>query len=68
MVKEKHWPFKIYPIQFIALGFAVIILFGSVLLTLPIYSNICNLCNGVNNIDNKRTLEYGRTVDHFKHD
>lgn len=36
MVKEKHWPFKIYPIQFIALGFAVIILFGSVLLTLPI--------------------------------
>lgn len=28
MVKEKHWPFKIYPIQFIALGFAVIILIG----------------------------------------
>ena len=38
MVKEKHWPFKIYPIQFIALGFAAIILFGSVLLTLPIFT------------------------------
>lgn len=39
MNKEKRWPFKIYPIQFIALGFGGIILFGSVLLTLPMFTN-----------------------------
>lgn len=35
---KKHWPFKIYPIQFIALGFAIIILLGSLLLTLPAFT------------------------------
>ncbi|MDT2571392.1 TrkH family potassium uptake protein [Enterococcus raffinosus] len=39
MNKEKRWPFKIHPIQFIALGFGGIILFGSVLLTLPMFTN-----------------------------
>lgn len=38
MNKEKRWPFKIYPIQFIALGFGGIILIGSLLLTLPVFS------------------------------
>ncbi|MGO3779980.1 MAG: TrkH family potassium uptake protein [Enterococcus viikkiensis] len=38
MSKEKRWPFKIYPIQFIALGFAAIILLGGLLLTLPVFS------------------------------
>ena len=38
MRKEKQWPFKIYPIQFIALGFAGIILLGSLLLTLPVFT------------------------------
>lgn len=36
MNKEKRWPFKIYPIQFIALGFGGVILLGSLLLTLPL--------------------------------
>lgn len=39
MNKEKRWPFKIHPIQFIALGFGGIILFGSLLLTLPMFTN-----------------------------
>lgn len=39
MNKEKRWPFKIHPIQFIALGFGVIILIGSLLLTLPMFTN-----------------------------
>jgi len=38
MNKEKRWPFKIYPIQFIALGFGVVILLGSLLLTLPVFT------------------------------
>lgn len=36
MNKKKRWSFKLYPIQFIALGFAATILLGSLLLTLPI--------------------------------
>lgn len=39
MNKEKRWTFKIHPIQFIALGFGVIILIGSLLLTLPMFTN-----------------------------
>lgn len=38
MNKEKRWPFKIYPIQFIALGFGGVILLGSLLLTLPLFT------------------------------
>lgn len=38
MNKEKRWPFKIYPIQFIALGFGGVILLGSLLLTLPVFT------------------------------
>lgn len=38
MNKEKCWPFKIYPIQFIALGFGGVILLGSLLLTLPVFT------------------------------
>lgn len=39
MNKEKRWPFKIHPIQFITLGFGGIILIGSLLLTLPMFTN-----------------------------
>lgn len=38
MNKEKRWPFKIYPIQLIALGFGGVILLGSLLLTLPLFT------------------------------
>lgn len=38
MKKEKRRGFKIQPIQIIPLGFAGVILFGSVLLTLPIFT------------------------------
>lgn len=38
MNKEKRRSFKIYPIQFIALGFGVIILLGSLLLMLPVFT------------------------------
>ncbi|MBO0450915.1 MULTISPECIES: TrkH family potassium uptake protein [Enterococcus] len=39
MDKEKHRRLKLYPIQFIALGFGGVILIGSLLLTLPIFTN-----------------------------
>lgn len=38
MTKKKRWPFRIYPIQFIALGFGGIILLGGLLLTLPVFT------------------------------
>ncbi|MGX7204410.1 TrkH family potassium uptake protein [Enterococcus pingfangensis] len=38
MNRKKYWTIKLHPIQFIALGFAVVILFGGLLLTLPIFT------------------------------
>ncbi|MBM7711335.1 TrkH family potassium uptake protein [Enterococcus xiangfangensis] len=38
MNRKKYWSNKLHPIQFIALGFAVVILLGGLLLTLPVFT------------------------------